>query len=112
LRQEVEALLAHEASADAFLATPAFEVEAQPIATAGDAARRAVVGTRLGQYEVVSLIGVGGMSVPTVRASRLFSRPLRFRLSTAFRHPRSRTRHLRDRDSPQPNVVTAVYQRR
>jgi eukaryotic-like serine/threonine-protein kinase len=72
LRREVEALLAHDASADGFLATPAFEAEAQRIATAGEAARRAMVGTRLGQYDVLSLIGIGGMGeVYRARDTRL-----------------------------------------
>ena len=72
LRQEVDALLAHDASAEEFIASPAFEVEAQRIATAGDAARRAMVGTRLGHYDVLSLIGVGGMGeVYRARDTRL-----------------------------------------
>src|SRR3954465_6882673 len=61
LRQEIDALLAHDASAERFLTTPAFEGAAQRIAISGAPPRRAMIGTRLGHYEVLSLIGVGGM---------------------------------------------------
>ena len=72
LRQEIDALLAHDASAERFLTTPAFEVAAHGIATGGAPARRAMIGTRLGQYEVLSLLGVGGMGeVYRARDTRL-----------------------------------------
>jgi serine/threonine protein kinase/Tol biopolymer transport system component len=61
LRREIEALLAHDLSADRFLATPAFEIEAGQLAIAEAAGRNALVGNRLGTYEILSLIGSGGM---------------------------------------------------
>jgi Tol biopolymer transport system component len=57
LRREVEALLAHATAADAFMESPAVAVAARAVAgSAGIAA-----GTRIGSYEVRSLLGAGGM---------------------------------------------------
>jgi serine/threonine-protein kinase len=61
LRHEIDALLAHDPSADRFLARPAFESEAVYLANAAASARRDLVGRRLGTYDIVSLIGSGGM---------------------------------------------------
>ena len=58
LRAEVERMLACEDAADGFLESPAVEVAARALA-AGSGGLSA--GSRLGQYEVVSLAGVGGM---------------------------------------------------
>ena len=61
LRQEVEALLIanNEAVADtAFLNTPALEVAAQAIAEEQVAAR---LGSEIGHYKILSLLGRGGM---------------------------------------------------
>ena len=57
LRQEVESLLAASASAERFLDRPAI-AGAQ---LANDSVTSAVIGRRLGVYEVQSLVGVGGM---------------------------------------------------
>src|SRR5215468_8304186 len=58
LRSEVESLLAHEASADAFLETPAVEIAAKTLA---DTRAATLVGRVLGHYRVETLLGVGGM---------------------------------------------------
>ncbi len=57
LRREVESLLASDG--DTFLREPALDVAARQ---AGREGIRSFVGRRLGSYEVLSLLGVGGMS--------------------------------------------------
>ena len=56
LRQEVESLLAHEGTAEGFLGTPALEVAAAAIT-----APSAMIGRRIGSYQILSVLGVGGM---------------------------------------------------
>ena len=68
LRQEVEALLAHAQAAEGFLAVPIGEVAAHVLADE----RGVAPGSRLGAYEVLSLIGAGGMGeVYRARDARL-----------------------------------------
>jgi serine/threonine protein kinase len=56
LRLEVESLLAREPKAEGFLATAALEV------AAGEMARQPLmVGRRIGAYQILSLLGAGGM---------------------------------------------------
>jgi len=55
LRQAIESLLAQPVSTDDFLERPALEA-AQPIST-----MRLAAGARLGSYEIVGLLGAGGM---------------------------------------------------
>lgn len=57
LRQEVESLLAHEDGAE-ILETPVLEVAAGMFS--GDPGR-SLVGSRVGSYQVISVLGVGGM---------------------------------------------------
>ncbi len=57
LRQEVEALLAQSATGD-FLAAPAIAVAADLVSTPGVFA---LMGRRIGVYEIHALLGVGGM---------------------------------------------------
>jgi len=60
LRAEVESLVAAHEQAGTFLEAPAYEVDAErPDADPGDA----LVGRRLGQYVVLSMLGRGGMGV-------------------------------------------------
>ena len=58
LRQEVESLLASNEQAAAFIAAPAFAVAAQELA---EAPGPALIGQRIGHYQVLSLLGAGGM---------------------------------------------------
>ena len=70
LRREVESLLAYERDTDGFMATPAIEAMAAPIAP--HQAAMSLVGQRLGPYEIRSLLGAGGMgAVYRARDSRL-----------------------------------------
>jgi Tol biopolymer transport system component len=57
LRREIESLLDNEPEADGFLLEPAVEVAARLIADAGSG----LIGRHVGAYQVLSLLGVGGM---------------------------------------------------
>jgi len=58
LRVEVERLLSHAPTAEDFLETPVDELAAEVL---GGAHEPALVGQRVGPYEIVSLLGEGGM---------------------------------------------------
>ena len=60
LRREVESLLAYASDAGDFMAVPAIEAMA-PGDIAAEEPGRALVGLRLGPYEIGSLLGAGGM---------------------------------------------------
>src|SRR6266566_3717886 len=69
LRREVESLLAYERQAEAFMESPALELAAKKIA---QDQTRFLLGQRLGSYQVLSLLGVGGMGeVYRARDSKL-----------------------------------------
>ncbi len=59
LRAEVESLLAYRARAMAFIESPAYEASAESLAT--DEAGALQPGERIDGYEIVSLLGEGGM---------------------------------------------------
>lgn len=58
LRREVESLLEHDAESEGFLAAPALTVAAQLLAREQ---RAKAAGERISHYQVVSLLGAGGM---------------------------------------------------
>ena len=60
LRQEVESLLYYGVRADSFIETPALELAAESFANQ-DSDGRAMLGRRIGQYELVAKLGSGGM---------------------------------------------------
>jgi serine/threonine-protein kinase len=59
LRREVESLLAHEKEAERFLEAPALEVAAKMLGNNGPG--QSLIGRQIGSYQVLSLLGVGGM---------------------------------------------------
>ena len=69
LRQEIESLLAEEKEAKGFLESPALEIAAKKMA---QDQTRSLLGQRLGSYQVLSLLGAGGMGeVYRARDSKL-----------------------------------------
>jgi serine/threonine protein kinase/tetratricopeptide (TPR) repeat protein len=60
LRHEVESLLYYGVRADNFIETPALELAAESFANQ-DSDGRAMLGRRIGQYELVAKLGSGGM---------------------------------------------------
>ena len=74
LRREVESLLAAQAAGDAVFATPAIEAAAQAFAAREDGPSlsapvgQLATGTRLGPYEIDTLIASGGMGQRVPRA--------------------------------------------
>src|SRR6266404_1629344 len=58
LRREIESLLAEENGSEGFLESPALEIAAKKIA---QDQTRSLLGQRLGSYQVLSLLGAGGM---------------------------------------------------
>jgi serine/threonine protein kinase/Tfp pilus assembly protein PilF len=60
LRRELEMMLAHDQAAGEFIESPAYVVEAKTIADDSD---EAWVGQSFGQYQIVRVLGRGGMGV-------------------------------------------------
>lgn len=58
LRREVESLLAQEGATGSFLEAPAVEVAAKVMS---EDAGRSLLGQQIGSYQVLSLLGTGGM---------------------------------------------------
>lgn len=88
LRREVESLLAHEKGVGSFLEAPALEAAAKML---GKDASRSLVGRRIGSYQVLSLLGAGGMGeVYEARDSKLGRNVAIKVLPAAFEHDAER----------------------
>jgi serine/threonine protein kinase/Flp pilus assembly protein TadD len=84
LRQEVESLLAHEKGVGSFLEAPALEAAAKMLSKD---VGRSLVGHQIGSYQVLSLLGAGGMGeVYEARDSKLGRNVAIKVLPAAFAH--------------------------
>src|ERR1700730_3712871 len=93
LRQEVESLLAQENGAQGFLEAPELELAAKIF---GDDQGPSLVGRQVGPYQVVSLLGAGGMGeVYQAHDSRLGRNVAIKVLPTAFVHDPDRLSRFR-----------------
>src|SRR5262245_57947925 len=59
LRQEVESLLQYDKPGDRFIEKPALEVAAKMVVQEP----QSLIGQQLGSYQILSLLGAGGMGV-------------------------------------------------
>src|SRR5215510_2677342 len=109
LRREVESLLEAHSHPQSFLGTPAIDVVARGLA--GER-RESVVGKRLGAYEVLSILGVGGMGeVYLARDERLKRKlALKFLPREFTRDPERLRRFEREARAASalnhPNIIT------
>src|SRR5262245_22960484 len=109
LRRDVESLLLSDAQATSFLATPALEVAAKLIASDDSLAQTR---RRIGHYEVLSLLGAGGMGeVYLAQDSRLGRRVALKLLPAAFTSNADRVRRFEQEARAasalnHPNIIT------
>ena len=92
LRQEVEALLAHAQTAEGFLVTPMGEVAAHVL---GEARGASLVGRQIGSYQILSLLGAGGMGDVYRARDRKLGRDVAIKVVADAFLSASRTAHSR-----------------
>jgi serine/threonine protein kinase len=109
LRQEVEALLAAHNQAGSFLTAPALHVEAEAIAADKTAA---LLGRQIGYYQMLSLLGAGGMGEVYLAEDTRLGRKIALKfLPREFTQDRERVRRF-EREARaasalnHPNIVT------
>ncbi|HSB08024.1 MAG TPA: protein kinase [Blastocatellia bacterium] len=112
LRREVESLLASHEQAASFMETPVIEAAAQ---VCGEAPRESLVEQRVGQYEVLSELGKGGMGVVYLARDAKLDRKVALKLLPAyFMEDRERVRRF-EREARaasalnHPNILT-IYE--
>ena len=77
MRREVESLLEAEAHSEPFLSTPAFDVAARNLA---DERQVSLVGKRFGAYQIISVLGAGGMGEVYLARDERLGRKLALKL--------------------------------
>ncbi len=112
LRQEVEALIAAHEQADSFIEQPAFEIEAATLAADHVGS---MVGRALGHYQLISLLGYGGMGEVYLAQDTRLGRKVAVKLLPAlFTTDEPRVRRFRQEAQSasalnHPNIVT-IYE--
>jgi len=112
LRQEVEALLAHDASAESFLAMPAADALTDLINLKAETVHRvAEARTTLGSYRIERLLGRGGMGVVYLAYDTILHRQVALKVVSGDANGEaSRTRLLREARNAaalnHPNICT------
>ena len=81
IHREVKSLLASSDQADEFLKSPAFEDAAQLV---GDTRNNSMLGQRLGFYQILSLLGAGGMGEVYLAEDRRLGRKVALKVLPAF----------------------------
>ena len=67
LRREVESLLARDSKAESFIESPALEIAAKAVAADRECS---LIGKRVDHYQILSLLGAGGMERSIARVIR------------------------------------------
>jgi serine/threonine protein kinase/class 3 adenylate cyclase len=112
LRREVESLLANQEQAESFIETRAFELAARALAAAGPGA---LANQKIGRYEVLSLLGKGGMGEVFLAYDRRLGRKIALKLLPAeFTQDAARVRRFEQEARAasalnHPNIVT-IYE--
>jgi serine/threonine protein kinase len=109
LRREVEDLLGHHQVAATFMDTPALDVAARVLARTRD---RKLVGRQLGPYQILSLLGAGGMGEVYLACDARLERQVALKVlpSEVTRDPESLKRFVREAKAASalnhPNIAT------
>lgn len=112
LRNEVESLIASHEKDGGFMDSPAYEVAAGLVVTDEDHLQ---AGQQLGDYEIVSLLGKGGMGQVYLAHDRRLDRKVALKfLSASFLNDADRTRRFEQEARAasalnQPNILT-IYE--
>jgi serine/threonine-protein kinase len=112
LRHEIESRLAYKSRAENIIETPAIEVAANLLA---EIQSRSMVGRRIGPYEIMSLLGAGGMGEVYLAEDSRLGRKVAVKLLTGeFTRDEERVRRF-DREARaasalnHPNILT-IYE--
>src|SRR5262245_24483446 len=109
LRRQVERLLSAHEQEDGFLSTPALEAIAQEMAAAQ---ARSLIGRQLGHYQILSLLGAGGMCEVYLAEDDILGRKVALKLLPAeFTRDQDRLRRFKQEARPasslnHPNIIT------
>src|SRR5262245_42152819 len=108
LRQEVVSLLRFEARGDRFIAEPALEVAAKMVVQEP----QSLIGQQLGSYQILSLLGAGGMGIVYKARDTRLNRPVAIKVLPPDRvsDPERKRRFIQEARAASalnhPNIIT------